>query len=68
MLIYNIFILLFITYNLGLIFDEDRILYALAESLGQFGNLVGPSQNIRYLFPMLEVLCSVEDLDVGERV
>jgi serine/threonine-protein phosphatase 2A regulatory subunit A len=48
--------------------DEDEVLSTLAEILGNFVKYVGGSKNIYCLIPPLEILCSVEEVSVREKV
>lgn len=47
--------------------DEDEILLALAEELGQFVPLVGGAQHAHFLLPPLESLATVDETVVRER-
>lgn len=47
--------------------DEDEILLALAEELGEFVPLVGGAQYAHFLLPPLEALATVDETVVRER-
>lgn len=47
--------------------DEDEILLALAEELGEFVPLVGGPQHAHFLLPPLEALATVDETVVRER-
>jgi serine/threonine-protein phosphatase 2A regulatory subunit A len=47
--------------------DEDEVLLALAEELGDFVPLVGGPQHAHFLLPPLEALASVDETVVRER-
>ena len=47
--------------------DEDEVLLALAEELGEFVPLVGGVQHAHFLLPPLETLATVDETVVRER-
>lgn len=49
------------------IYDEDEVLLALAEQLGQFITLVGGPEYAYFLLPPLESLATVEETVVREK-
>ncbi|XP_055840215.1 serine/threonine-protein phosphatase PP2A 65 kDa regulatory subunit isoform X3 [Episyrphus balteatus] len=49
------------------IYDEDEVLLALADQLGNFTNLVGGPEYAMYLIPPLESLATVEETVVRDK-
>lgn len=47
--------------------DEDEVLLALSEELGELVNYIGGAERIACLIPPLETLCNVEDANVRDK-
>lgn len=47
--------------------DEDEVLLALSEELGELVNYIGGTERVACLIPPLETLCNVEDSNVRDK-
>lgn len=62
------YLFIFIRKTLEFIDDEDEVLLALAEELGNILPHIGGALNAYHLIPPLETLCGVEESVVRDKV